>query len=133
MNHAVKAAVALALGLGLAGVAQAHGTNLRGAAVTPQSQVAMQQQMHQAQLKRQRLTRLQAKRMARARLLAMEHGRNHHRIATLHHKGMANQPVGVGSSTPNPNGTTPITPPANPAAGAGSSGTTTNDNTPPKK
>lgn len=131
MNHVIKAAIALALGVGLAGAAQAHG-NLQGARTTPQQQAAMQQQMQQSKLTKPRLTRQQAMRMRHARL-AMARQHRSHRIATLHRKG-ANQTVGVGSSTPNganttSNGTTPITPPANPTAGAGSSNATTNQNT----
>ena len=126
MNHAVRVAIALALGAGLAATAQAHGTNMQGATTTPQQQSAMTQQI-QPQATNARPTRQhvrQARLLKRNRLaMARFQQQRLHRTAALHRKAApANQAVGVGSSTMPGTNTTQITPPA---TGAGSSNTTT--------
>ncbi len=59
MNHALKAAIALVMGAGLAAGAQAHGTNLQGAAATSQKQAAMSRPMRNVSARPARMSRQQ--------------------------------------------------------------------------
>ena len=130
----MRAVIALALGVGLAGAAQAHGTYLQGSAATTQQSAAMSGQTQPLAMNKARPTRQQmrqAQRTSRHHLrLATRTTQRHalHRTASLHRKQlnrqMGGQENGVGSSTPpNANGTTgtsmlpPATTPSTPNAG----------------
>jgi peptidoglycan hydrolase-like protein with peptidoglycan-binding domain len=154
MNHAVRAVIALALGLGVAAAAQAQGTNLQGAAPTPQKQTAMprhiqpvaattgklsRQQIREAQqqLKSQGLLKGRINgvmdRRTHLALARFQHQNGLPRTATLDRKTFdrltGSQAVGVGSSMPAAKPGTPSTN-LNGTGGSGSaSGTeTTNQN-----
>lgn len=133
MKHAMGVVVALALGVGLAGAAQAHGINRQSAMPSPNMQTGSTEQMQQSQIRPQRQavrqkigqsrkvatnrTRHLKGKMAAAKLnrhtrmaaARLQHKPSKTRIATLHRQKQ-NQTVGVGSSMPANNNGTGITP-----------------------
>src|SRR5712691_3309918 len=123
MNHAVRAVVALALGVGLAVAAQAHGTDQQGAAPTMQRHAALTGQMQRdsaTKLSRQQIREAQQQLksadfykgaingvMNHRTHLAIARFQQHNalpRTATLDRKTLdrlsGSQGVGVGSSMP---------------------------------
>jgi hypothetical protein len=135
MKHAVTAAIALALGVGLAAAAQANQINPQDTTAAMHKQAAIWQQHLQRVGTMQHRQIRQAHRTQRATAHAQQQNAMHR---TLQRQNLGrlpgNQGVGIGSSTPTPgpnmtpkpnagNAGTPIMPPTNSAA-AGAGGST---------
>lgn len=134
MKHTRGAVIALVLGIGLAAAAQAQGINRPSSTLSPTMQSQSTQQMQRGTKRvavRHKITKSrQAMALARKHTRTAALSRQRTRTAKLHRQQMGTQPVGVGSSNPNPQMTPQTNQLPNSAGGNSITGQTPNTTQP---